>query len=334
MIQPLVSVIVPVYDVLPYLKEALDSIVNQSYDNLEIIIIDDGSKDGSGDICDAYRYDSRIQVIHQQNMGLSAARNVGLDRMTGEYVAFLDPDDTLHPEMIQRMMSAMEASRADIVICGYETFLSDSLLGGEMQNDYHLFKNAVYSTTEALNELIADVINQSVWNKLYRKTLWEDIRFPEGYVFEDVQTTYRVIERAQRIQTLPECLYFHRVRQGSITRTSSPRNYMDWSIAHHILEDYVVSHTPKIFSECTRDLFIQNTLRHEMLNCAEIMFMFPNTADNTVTDWIASIKEKACRASNMRGVKNRFVRCVFLLCPSMLPILRQIFRKIKASFKG
>ena len=116
---PLISVIIPVYNVRHYLKEALDSVIFQTYRNLEIIIIDDGSTDGSREICDDYLDDSRVTVIHQKNKGLSAARNAGLDIMTGEYVAFLDSDDAYQSSFIEEMVNAIVREVADIVVCKY-----------------------------------------------------------------------------------------------------------------------------------------------------------------------------------------------------------------------
>ena len=114
---PLVSVIIPVYNVSPYLRESLDSVISQTYTNLEIIAVDDGSTDDSGRICDEYaEKDTRIKVIHQANRGLSAARNAGLNAMTGEYVAFLDSDDALYPEMVECMVKGMEKNAADIAV--------------------------------------------------------------------------------------------------------------------------------------------------------------------------------------------------------------------------
>ena len=115
----LVSVIVPVYNVLPYLRESLDSVINQTYKDLEIIIVDDGSTDGSDAVCEEYAKDSRVKVIHQKNHGLSAARNVGLDIARGDYIAFLDSDDVYLPDMIQTMVEGIQKSQADVVVCGF-----------------------------------------------------------------------------------------------------------------------------------------------------------------------------------------------------------------------
>ena len=116
---PLVSVIIPVYNVAPFLNEALDSVIHQTYTNLEILIIDDGSTDESGEICDKYKRDQRVQVIHQENRGLSAARNIGLDMMTGDIVAFLDSDDKYNKDYISRLLISMEQHGSDITICKF-----------------------------------------------------------------------------------------------------------------------------------------------------------------------------------------------------------------------
>ena len=126
--EPLVSVIIPVYNVVHYLREAIDSVINQTYKNLEIIIIDDGSTDGSSGVCDQYLSDPRITVIHQENRGLSGARNTGLSAITGEYVAFLDSDDAFYPGMIQTMIMEIKKNNADLAVCGFYAIRTDKQL--------------------------------------------------------------------------------------------------------------------------------------------------------------------------------------------------------------
>lgn len=324
--EPLVTVIVPVYNVAPYLREALDSVIGQRYKNLEILVVDDGSTDESGQLCDDYLRDPRVRVIHQRNRGLSAARNVGLDRMTGEYLAFLDPDDAFHPEMISRMMHAMAGSGADMVACCYQVFSATGPLDRARPVRRFVMEGRLRSTTEALNDLIAGELNQSVWNKLYRRELWDGLRFPEGYVYEDVRTTYRVIEKAKQIQTLPDCLYKNRKRPGSITATPSPRNILDCAAAKHILEEYVTAHTPAIFKPEIAKKYKRDTLRGDMLECAEILRASEARADAEIQEWIEAVRAKARRASDMQGIKNRFVQRLFFTCPGLLPFARKIYR--------
>ena len=241
---PLVSVIIPVFNVAPYLREALDSVVQQTWPHLEIIIVDDGSTDGSGKICDEYRADARVQVIHQENRGLSAARNAGLDRAAGEYIAFLDSDDAWHPDFIRKLMGAME--NADIAICQYEVHRLKLDTRGQI---CPAAQKGFYSRKEALRALVEGTINVSVWNKLFRKELWTEIRFPEGHNYEDIDTTCRVFDLCSRISFLDEPLYLYRKRPGSITRTGSRKNKDDWTLACRHLEAFVETHIPEVFDE-------------------------------------------------------------------------------------
>ncbi len=246
----LVSVIIPVFNVRPYLVEALDSVISQTYTNLEIIIIDDGSTDGSGEICDEYtKKDARVCVIHQENKGLSTARNVGLDRMTGEVVVFLDPDDAYHPDYVKVMMDAMLRENADIVKCRYtihkttgkmrQTFLSRARVQ---------VKPGMYDRIDALRALADRNIETAVWDKMYRRELWREIRFPDGYVYEGTDTTYRIIDLCRSFYVLDQRLYLHRNRPGSITNTRSWKNSRDSYLAISHFSSFIEAHTPEIFS--------------------------------------------------------------------------------------
>lgn len=191
----LVSVIIPVYNVEAYLRESLNSVINQTYGNLEIIIIEDGSTDNSARICDEYRWDDRVLVIHQKNHGLSAARNVGLDRMKGKYVAFLDPDDVYHPYYIQDMLATLEREKADLVICRYKIYKNGdhiSLANAKVKMEPSA-RPGKYNRCDALRSLIDGEINVSVWNKLYDRKLWNNIRFPAGQNYEDIVASYLVL---------------------------------------------------------------------------------------------------------------------------------------------
>lgn len=199
--EPLVSVIIPVYNVSPYLRECLDSAIHQTYHNLEILVIDDGSTDDSGRICDEYpAMDSRVQVFHQENRGLSAARNVGLDHMTGNLVAFLDSDDAYHPDMIESMVDAMTQSGADMVVCGFSYHsIENGRLSLSTASGHWPYRDETISSREALNRLATGKLDISVWNKLYRSHLWKDIRFPDGHVYEDCHVCYRILLRCELI---------------------------------------------------------------------------------------------------------------------------------------
>lgn len=249
--QGLISVIIPVYNVAPYLREALDSVVNQTYRDLEIIVVDDGSTDGSGEICDEYSCDPRITVIHQKNGGLSNARNTGLDHATGSYIAFLDSDDAWHSSFIERLLSAI--ANVDIVVCRYailKTGGMHSSHGGKgTKGAQPRAKEGTYSREDSLRMVVNGEINWAVWNKLYRAKLWKTTRFADGLNFEDVDVTYRVMDLATCVKVIEPVLYFMHLRSDSITQTANWKNIDDQKKALSHLEGIVRYNTPAIFRE-------------------------------------------------------------------------------------
>ena len=249
--QPLVSLIVPVYNVRPYLREALDSALAQTYRELEIILVDDGSTDGSGAVCDEYAgRDRRIRVIHQRNGGLSAARNAGLRAMTGEFVAFLDPDDALEPAFVREMVAAMAKTGADMVICRFSTRkTTGSLTGPARGRAYPSIKSGLYTGAEALQALAAGRITMSVWNRLYKRALWEDVRFPEGHIFEDSETSFQTMGRCARVFVLDRTLYRYRRRPGSLTSGMTRKRLEDRLRACDVVRAYIRQRVPAVFSE-------------------------------------------------------------------------------------
>ena len=251
--EPKVSVIVPVYNVSSFLRAAIESVVRQTYTNLEILIIDDGSTDGSEKICDEYTQDQRVRVIHQRNQGLSGARNTGLDLMTGEVVAFLDSDDYFYPEMIAKTVEVMTERQADIVICDFEW-------NGRTCN----LVRKTYSSIEAQKVLISGKMELAVWNKIYRKEIWDDIRFPQGHNYEGTRTTYKLLHKAAIIEVISDCLIFHRTRSGSIVQTPSKNNIRDFILACEEFEGYVLDNTPELFTEQEIARFTEWRFLHKM----------------------------------------------------------------------
>lgn len=310
---PLVSVIIPVFNVAPYLREALDSVVQQTWPHLEIIIVDDGSTDGSGKICDEYRADARVQVIHQENRGLSAARNAGLDRAVGEYIAFLDSDDAWRPDFIRKLMGAME--NADIAICQYEVHRLKLDTRGQI---HPAAQKGFYSRKEALRALVEGTINVSVWNKLYRKELWTEIRFPEGHNYEDIDTTYRVFDLCSRICFLDVPLYLHRKRPGSITRTGSRKNMEDRDLACRHLEAFVETHIPEVFDEKHLKKARQSRL------IGMLMFYAKGYVD---AEEIRAAWKKADPKSN--SFRMRTACRIIRFCPWLMKVLYPIYRPFR-----
>ncbi|WP_158295177.1 glycosyltransferase family 2 protein [Eggerthella lenta] len=208
----LISIVVPVYNTEKYLKQCVDSVLSQTYRNLEVILVDDGSTDGSPAICDEYAMrDSRVRVIHKENGGLSDARNSALDAMTGEYVGFVDSDDWVAPDMFEYLHGGLVGNRSGISVC-------EPIEVRTYRMDYKVrTSDIVYDSEVALNELFFDRQGNYAWNKLYKSDLWKDIRFPKDLNFEDIATIYKTFESAGRISFLRDPKYYYRIRRGSIS---------------------------------------------------------------------------------------------------------------------
>lgn len=222
----MISVIVPIYNVEKYLKECIDSIIKQTYKDIEIILVDDGSPDRCSELCDNYALqDSRIKVVHKKNGGLSSARNAGIDIASGEWLVFIDSDDYIHSEMLTKMMEAQIATDASLVVCDFCSF-SDS--GKAVRRTSNNGEITVYSPYEACEAFFSRKgIGWNAWNKLYHRTLFDTIRFPEGIYCEDKATIYKLYLKSNKVVYVHECLYYYRLRQGSIMQDKPLRLYYD-----------------------------------------------------------------------------------------------------------
>lgn len=217
------SVIVPVYNVEAYLPACMESLLKQDCKDMEILLVDDGSTDGSGMLCDGYEtaYPEAVRVIHQENGGLGAARNSGLREARGEYVLFVDSDDWLHPDTLSVLSRQIDEQDADMYIFGFYYAYEHRIVPGPVSPLAGLppFRLEVHP------ELLLEA--PSAWMRLTRRSLWTEngFRFPNRLWFEDLHTTGILISRCGRIAVLPDRLYFYRVRQGSIMRSPNlPRN--------------------------------------------------------------------------------------------------------------
>ncbi len=222
----LISIIVPVYKTESYLAKCLNSIINQTYKNLEIILIDDGSPDHCGKICDEFSTrDPRIKVIHQPNEGISAARNAGLKIASGEYIGFVDSDDWIDDDMFEILFNGISKYDAQIAICGYY------YAGGNKHKEVKEKDTTLYNRKDALRNLLHDeTFTSHVWNKLFKKELFEGIYFPYGRCFEDIAIAYKLFEKAEKIVFLNSSKYYYLRRGDSITSAGKIQNEMDKSI--------------------------------------------------------------------------------------------------------
>lgn len=207
----MISVIVPIYNVEEYVRECIESIIDQVYYDLEIILVDDGSTDNSGIICDNYaKLDSRIQVIHKLNGGLSDARNAGIEKAQGDWLGFVDGDDFIHPDMFAELYNCIQKKNADVAVCSF--FQSECYRKSwecEKKCEIRIFNN-----TEALCNL--NVLDVSACNKIYKKSIFRTIRYPVGKLHEDEAVIHRLLYQCDKIAFVNKQMYGRRIREGSI----------------------------------------------------------------------------------------------------------------------
>lgn len=222
----LVSVVVPIYNVEQYLERCIDSVLRQTYSNLEIILVDDGSTDNSGSICDKYALeDKRIVVLHKVNGGLSDARNYGIEKAKGKYITFIDSDDYVSCLYIEIMMKALIDNCADISICDEKkTKLSNET---ECKNTF-LTETEVWDSRIGIKEILLQRgTTASSCGKIYKKEYFREIKFPYGKLFEDMGTTYKIFDKAEKIVKVNRELYFYYQRENSIQGSGFSQKKMD-----------------------------------------------------------------------------------------------------------
>lgn len=229
-----VSIIVPVYNVEKYLSKCIDSIINQTYKNIEIILIDDGSKDLSGDICDDYqKRDDRIKVVHKQNGGLSSARNAGLDMMNGEFVGFIDSDDFIHPQMIEILLELACKYSLDMAVGATRDIQERdnvTYLSYDVEQETEKEKVELFDGQKALKKF-SSYYYERIWmtaqHKLYSAKIFEKIRFMEGKIYEDEYSFHHIINQCEKIGIIDIPLYFYYLSPQSILRSDFKESRFD-----------------------------------------------------------------------------------------------------------
>ena len=245
----LISVVVPVYNVEKYLKRCIKSVLNQTYKNLEIILVDDGSKDKSGQICDEYsKKDERIKVIHKENGGLSDARNVGIENSFGKYICFIDSDDYVDVKFLENLYSIIKKYNADISVCCYK-IVSENVenLKIEEKREYN---EEVWDKEQSYKELLLfGKLENYIWNKLLKKSLFNGVYFPKGKKMEDIGTTYLLLDKAKKIAKTSYVGYFYMQREGSIMSNLNGQLIADTKEMINIRFDYLKKKYPNLFDE-------------------------------------------------------------------------------------
>ena len=251
--QPLISVIIPVYKVEEYLDECISSVVSQTYENLEIILVDDGSPDSCPVMCDEWANKvARIQVIHKNNSGLAAARNSGLAAANGEYISFVDSDDVMAPSMLKKLYTVLEREEADIAECNFLSFQEDDALFLKTETpEETVFSFDTYAALKCL--LLGEHFNVVVWNKLYKREIFDDLRFEEGKIHEDNYFTWQAFAKCKKVVKTDAVLYAYRQRPGSTMGRAFTLQSLDCVDAFRRQYHFMKTYDPELASIAQRN---------------------------------------------------------------------------------
>ncbi len=250
---PKISVIVPIFKVEKYLSRCVDSLINQTYKNIEIILVDDGSPDKCPEICDDYaKKDNRIMVVHKKNGGLSDARNVGMKLISGELTSFIDSDDYVSLDFFETLYNTMVLENSDIVECNVVKFYEDSLFDNYDDD----LKITNYNTINGLSALISQSsFHQHVWNKLYKSKLILDIPYAVGKLNEDEFWTYQIFGRAKKITKINKTMYYYFQRESSIMGNKYNLRRLDALEAKSIRQKYIEHNFRELSYQAKVDFF-------------------------------------------------------------------------------
>lgn len=243
--EELISIIIPVYNVEKYLKKCLDSVLEQTYKNLEIILVDDGSTDNSKTICDEYeKKDKRIKLIHKENGGLSDARNAGINIAKGEYITFVDSDDYISKDYVEYMYKMIKENNVKLSICGIKAVWKNTKLNNE---EIHTKYMKLTAKETFGNLLFSEEIEISAYAKLYHKDLFKEIRFPKGKVYEDTAIIYKIIDLAKNVAYGDKKCYYYITRIGSISKQKVfNKNEEDYIKHTQEMLKYVLTNYPEL----------------------------------------------------------------------------------------
>lgn len=305
-----ISIIIPVYNVENYIERCIDSLISQSYINLEIILVDDGSTDKSGEICDRYAVvDNRIKVIHIKNSGRGEARNIGLSQANGQYIGFVDSDDWVEKDLYKYMIENIEETKADISICAYYECLDD------IKNKKMLYeKSFVCTGKEALHYTMSNVIgvywfNIAIWNKLYKKAVVENIRF-RGREYEDIMYNAEVIYGARNVSYINKCLYNYRLsRTGSIITEGFQRKTIEFEMKYK--EERVEFFKRNNETKLARDA--EAVVIHDKL----LYYAFMSLSKDDYSEYIRKYKEDLRKCGFIADTKTNIALLIFKYFPQL-----------------
>lgn len=319
----LISIIVPIYNQFDFLRRCVDSIINQTYQNLEIILVDDGSFDGSSELCDEYaEIDGRIKVIHKSNGGLSSARNEGLNIASGEYIQFVDSDDYIDWHMTETLYEAIKSTEADMVVCNYHIVNTE---GGILEYTFKKIKKRTLTSQEYIQCTMEEggAAYIPVWNKLYKRHIWDNYRYRIGKLREDEFALHHIIEKAEKIMTINDELYYYTQNSVGIMHTNSNKLWIDFA------EAYV----ERLEWMCEKNWVKEmNTFRMLVLNL--LVYVASKTETEEEKKEFRKIMKKYNSLIERKifeklGIKDKFKEVAVSHCPILLNQIIKIMENIK-----
>lgn len=239
---PKISIIVPVYKVEQYIEKCIQSILAQTFKDFELILIDDGSPDKCGEICDSYaKKDSRIKVIHKSNGGQASARNLGIDIAKGDYIGFVDSDDYIEPDMYSILYDICKSQNCDIANCSSIIHYKDNIV----KNGGHSL--IIHNRNEAMKAIVEGILyDEVVWSKLFKRELLNDIRFPEGIMYEDTAFMYKVIDKCTKVCCIGEAKYNYIKRDGSTMDRATKNLSIDSVLVYNEMYSFISKNYPEL----------------------------------------------------------------------------------------
>ena len=305
-----ISIIIPVYNVEKYIERCLDSVITQSYVNLEIILVDDGSTDKSGEICDRYAVrDNRIKVLHIKNSGRGEARNIGLTKAEGQYIGFVDSDDWIERDLYKCLIEKIEEAEADISVCAYYERFDNN------KNEKMLYGNDFVCTgKEALHYTMSNMngaywFNIAIWNKLYKRDVIENIRF-RGREYEDIMYNAEVLYNASNVTYASKCLYDYRLsRKGSIITEGFQRKTIE--VEMKFKEERVEFFKKNNEKKLARDA--EAVVIHDKL----LYYAFMKLSDEDYSEYIGKYKDDLKKARFIADIKTNIALLIFKCSPRL-----------------
>lgn len=325
MTQPLISVIVPVYNVEPYINKCIDSILSQTYKNLEVILVDDGSPDNCPKICDDYAsIDNRVKVIHKKNAGLSIARNNALDICTGEYISFVDGDDWIEENLFEIAIGKMQEYAVDIVSFSANIVENDIVVRQEFIS---FTQETVVSARVATEEILKETISSQVWLRLYSRKCWLGIEFPKGRLYEDIATTYKSFELASKgVCFIPDALYYYRHNSEGISLSYNPEKVYHIFLGFKEHYEYARLNLREAEECClSKTVYFGSSAYGILLFESNDIF---NVELDQIRNWFKNNKNEINKCRSVSLVRKISV-LMLIYAKSLFKLLNLIYRKLK-----